>query len=156
MEINGVKDNQVLTFGEAGLVIYQSDFIPEALRLQLWVIESDEDVRSLVKDANQVTDSAAFKGLNTAVGSALSVTNPILTATIGVGRVLLQLLRQKLHNNKDDLVGYWQCVLNRIEHYPFCTRDKQDVPDTTGNIQVDYTLFGFENEIESINKRDEK
>jgi hypothetical protein len=147
IEINGVKDNQSLTFGEAGLVIYQSDFIPEALRLQLWVIESDEDVRSLVKDANQVADSAAFKGLNTAVGSALSVTNPILTATIGVGRVLLQLLRQKLRNNKDDLVGYWQCVLNRTEHYPFCVRDKQDVPDTTGNIQVDYTLFGFENEI---------
>jgi flagellar protein FlgJ len=34
-----------------------------------------------------------------------------------------------------------------MEHYPHGTRDRQDVPDTTGNILVDYTLFGFENEV---------
>jgi hypothetical protein len=149
IEINGVKYNQSLTFGEAGLIIYQSDFIPAALRVQLWVIESDEDIRRVVMDTNQIVDSAAFKGLTSAVGLALAVTNPILTAAISVGGVLTQLLRQKLRNNKDDLVGYWQCALNRNEHYPFCVRDKQDVPDTTGNIQVDYTLFGFENEVNS-------
>jgi hypothetical protein len=33
------------------------------------------------------------------------------------------------------------------EHYPHGTRDKEDVPDTTGNIRVDYTVFGFEEEI---------
>jgi hypothetical protein len=147
IEINGVKDNQSLTFGEAGLIIYQSDFIPAALHVQLWVIESDEDIRRVVMDVDQVVESAAFKGLTTAVGFALAVTNPILTAAISVGGVLTQLLRQKLRNNKDDLVGYWQCLLNRNEHYPYCVRDKQDVPDTTGNIQVDYTLFGFENEV---------
>jgi hypothetical protein len=73
-----------------------------------------------------------------------------LTAAISVGGVLTNLLRQKLRNSKDDLVGYWQCLLNRHEHYPYCVRDKQDVPDTTGNIHVDYTLFGFENEVQSI------
>jgi hypothetical protein len=45
----------------------------------------------------------------------------------------------------DDLVGYWQMTLNRAEHYPHGTRDRQDTADTTGNILVDYTLFGFEN-----------
>jgi hypothetical protein len=30
---------------------------------------------------------------------------------------------------------------------PLPSRDKQDVYDTTGNMQVDYTLFGFENEV---------
>ncbi|MDR0606734.1 MAG: hypothetical protein LBG80_20885, partial [Bacteroidales bacterium] len=150
IEINGVKDNQSLTFGEAGLIIYQSDFIPATLQIQLWVIESDEDLRQRVIDADQIIDSVAFKSLTTAVGLALAVSNPILTAVISVGGVLTQLLRQKLRNNKDDLVGYWQCLLNKNEHYPHCVRDKQDVPDTTGNIQVDYTLFGFENEVMSI------
>jgi hypothetical protein len=149
IEINRVKDNQSLTFGEAGLVIYQSDFIPATLHIQLWVVESDEDLRQRVGDADKIVDSAAFKGLTTAIGLALAVTNPILTAAISVGGVLTHLLRQKLRNTKDDLVGYWQCVLNRNEHYPYCVRDKQDVPDTTGNIQVDYTLFGFENEVKN-------
>jgi hypothetical protein len=34
-----------------------------------------------------------------------------------------------------------------MEHFPHGARDKQDVYDTTGNILVDYTLFGFENEL---------
>jgi hypothetical protein len=147
IEINGVKDNQSLTFGEAGLIIFQSEFIPAALNLQLWVIESDEDIRRFVIDVDQIVDSAAFNGLATAIGLALTVSNPILTAAISVGGVLVHLLREKLRNTKDDLVGYWQCVLNRDEHYPYGVRDKQDVPDTTRNIQVDYTLFGFENEL---------
>jgi hypothetical protein len=147
LEINGVKNNQTLLFGETGLVLYQSEVIPEALNIQLWVIESDEDVRNFALDAGEVLDSDAFKGLYAAAIAALAVTNPILTGVIGVSGVVANLLRRKLKANKDDLVGYWQCNLNREEHYPHGTRDKQDVPDTTGNIQVDYTVFGFEKEI---------
>jgi flagellar protein FlgJ len=145
LEINGVKDNQSLLFGDAGLVIYQSDVIPDTLNLQLWVIESDSDARRWAVEAGTVLDSDAFKGLLTAVGAVLTVANPVLTGVIAVGGVVTQLLRQKLKTNKDDLVGYWQATLNRTEHYPHGARDKQDSPDTTGNILVDYTLFGFEN-----------
>jgi hypothetical protein len=147
LEINGVKDNQTMLFGESGLVIYQSDFIPALLNLQLWVIESDEDVRNFALDADKIIDSDAFKGLYAAVETALAISNPVLSGVIAVGGVALSLLRQKLRTNKDDLVGYWQASLNRAEHYPHGARDKQDVYDTTGNIQVDYTLFGFENEV---------
>jgi hypothetical protein len=142
LDVDGVRDNQTLFFGETGLLLYRSDTIPDALRLQLWVIESDEDVRRWALDADKVMDSDAFKGLVAAATAALAVTNPILTASIGVGGVLVNLLRQKLREKKDDLVGYWQCDLNRAEHYPHSTRDRQDVSDTTGNIQVDYTIFG--------------
>jgi hypothetical protein len=84
----------------------------------------------------------------------MTVTNPILTAAIGVGGVVISLLHQKLRANKDDLVGYWQATLNREEHYPHGIRDRQDVSDSTGNIRIDYTLFGFEKSIveESNNK----
>ncbi|MDR0845446.1 MAG: hypothetical protein LBN71_09505 [Tannerella sp.] len=144
LEINGVKDNQSLTFDESGLVLYQSAHIPDALNIQLWVIESDEDVRKFAIDAEKVLESEAFKGLVAAVGTALAVANPILTGVISVGGVVANLLRQKLKVNKDDLVGYWQCALNREGDYPHGIRDRQDVPDSTGNIRVDYTLFGFE------------
>jgi flagellar protein FlgJ len=151
LEINGVKDNQSLLFGDSGLVIYRSDAIPSWLDLQLWVIESDEDMRRFALDAGQVIDSDAFKSLFAIVEAALTATNPVLSGAIAIGSVAANLLRQKLLTNKDDLVGYWQATLNRAEHYPHGARDKQAVPDTTGNIQVDYTLFGFENSIvESI------
>jgi hypothetical protein len=143
LEVNGVKDNQTLLFGDAGLLLFQSDTIPDRLDIQLWVIESDEDIRNFAVDADKVLDSDAFQGLFAAVEVALAVTNPILSGVIAVGGVVVNLLRQKLRANKDDLVGYWQASLNRPEHYPHGTRDKQDVYDTTGNVLVDYTLFGF-------------
>jgi hypothetical protein len=149
LEINGVKDSQTLTFDEAGLVIYESESIPDNLNLQVWVIESDEDVRKFALDAETVMQSDAFRGLVATVGSILAVTNPLLTGAIGVGGVLVSLLCRKLKTNKDDLVGYWQATLNRAEHFPHGLRDRQDVYDSTGNIQLDYTLFGFDKTVET-------
>jgi hypothetical protein len=37
--------------------------------------------------------------------------------------------------------------LNHEAHYPHGICNRQDVPDSTGNIRVDYTLFGFENTV---------
>jgi hypothetical protein len=145
LAVDRVKDNQSLTFGEAGILVYQSEAIPDILDMQLWVIESDEDVRTFTLEADKVVDSDAFKGLLIAVEAALTVANPVLSGIIGVTAVVANLLRQKLRANKDDLVGFWQLNLNRQEHYPHGARDRQDTPDTTGNILIDYTLFGFEN-----------
>jgi hypothetical protein len=152
LAIDRVKDNQSLLFGDSGLVIFQSEQIPDMLNMQLWVIESDEDVRQFTLDADKVIDSDAFKGLLIAVETALTVTNPVLSGVIGLGAVVANMLRQKLRANKDDLVGYWQLTLNRAEHYPHGARDRQDTADTTGNILVDYTLFGFENITDNIIK----
>jgi flagellar protein FlgJ len=148
LEISGVKDNQSLLFGDSGLSIYAGEQIPDALDIRLWVIESDEDIRHFALDADRILDSDAFKGLFAAVETALTVAAPTFSGIIAVGGVVTALLRQKLRANKDDLVGYWQASLNRQEHYPHGARDRQDVYDTTGNILVDYTLFGFENSTE--------
>ena len=143
MEINGVKDNQSLFFGDAGLVVYQGEKIPDMLTVQLWAIESDEDIRNSMKDVEAFIDGAAFNSVVQAMGAALTVKNPLIGAAISVGTVVAGLIRRKLRENKDDLIGYWQATLNRTEHFPHGTRDRQDVPDTTGNMLVDYTLFGF-------------
>jgi hypothetical protein len=145
LAVDRVRDNQSLTFGEAGILVYQRDAIPDTLDMQLWVIESDEDVRTFTLEADKVVDSDAFKGLLIAVEAALTVTNPMLSGIIGVTAVVTNLLRQKLRANRDDLAGYWQLNLNRQEHYPHGARDRQDTPDTTGNIRVVYTVIGYEN-----------
>jgi hypothetical protein len=138
-----------LTFDESGLVLYQSKYIPDTLNMQLWVIESNKDVRKFALDAETVLESETFKGLVEAVCTALAATDPILpdpilSGVIDVGGVVVNLLKQQLKANKDDLTGYWQCTLNHEEQYPPGICDRQDVPDSTGNIWVDYTLFGFE------------
>ncbi|MDR1339929.1 MAG: DUF6261 family protein [Prevotellaceae bacterium] len=135
--------------GDSGLMIFSSGNIPDGLDIRLWMIESDEDVRSFAFEADKVLGSDAFKDLYAAVETALAVTNPVLAGLIAVGWVAVSLLRQKLRANKDDLAGYWQATLNRAEHYPHGPRDKQDVYDTTGTILVDYTLFGFEKELKT-------
>jgi hypothetical protein len=142
LEIDGVKDNQSLLFGDAGTVIYTSEHIPNELSVQLLVIESDEDIRKFAVDADKLIDSPAFKSVFAAVETTLAVATPAISGIVAVGSVVVNLLRQKLLANKDDLVGYWIASLNRAEHYPHGLRDKQDVYDTTGNILVDYTLFG--------------
>jgi hypothetical protein len=147
LEIDGVKDNQTLLFGDSGLVIFSSERIPDKLDLQLWVIEADNDVRNFVIEADKVLDSDAFKGLFAAVEATLAITNPVISGVIAVAGVVINIIRKRLRENKDDLVGYWQASFNRAEHYPHGVRDKQDVYDTTGNILVDYTLFGYENTI---------
>jgi hypothetical protein len=149
LEINGVKDNQTLLFGDSGLVIFSSGDIPDRLDIQLWVIESDEDVRNFVIEADRVLDSDAFKGLYAAVEATLAITNPVLSGVVAVAGVVVNIVRKRLRANKDDLVGYWQASFNRAEHYPHGLRDKQDVYDTTGNIMVDYTLFGYEKTVMS-------
>jgi hypothetical protein len=131
LEINGVKDNQSLLFGKSGLVIYQSNRIPDQLDVQLWVIESDSDVRGFSVDADTVLESEAFRRLLGALKVASTVTGPILSSVISIGGVVTQLLRKKLIANRDDLVGYWQASLNQEKHYPHGMRDRQDVPDTT-------------------------
>jgi hypothetical protein len=154
LEINEVKDDQSLLFGEAGLALYQSDYIPDILDIQLWVIESHNDIREFVTNADSVLESEAFNGLLGALKTASTVSNPVINSIIFVDGVVTQLLRKKLLANKDDLVGYWQASLTRGEHFPHGVRDRQNTPDITGNILVDYTLFGFEDDVFSTSDDD--
>jgi hypothetical protein len=132
------------------LVIYASDPIPDELDIRLWVIESDADVRNFAVEADKVLDSDAFKAIFMTVETALAAAAPVVSGAIAVGGVAVDLLRRNLRANQDDLAGYWQVSLNRAEHYPHGARDRQDVYDTTGNILVDYTLFGFENQVNVV------
>jgi hypothetical protein len=53
LAIDRVRDNQSLTFGEAGILVYQGDGIPDALDMQLLVIEADEDIRTFAIEADR-------------------------------------------------------------------------------------------------------
>ncbi|MDR1407103.1 MAG: hypothetical protein LBJ23_03520, partial [Tannerella sp.] len=87
VEVNGVKDNDSLYFGDAGFLMYQDAQIPETLNVQLLVIEADDDIRKFAIGAGDVLDSPVVKGITGSILTALAAVNPVWTATVGIGRL---------------------------------------------------------------------
>ncbi len=44
--------------------------------------------------------------------------------------------------NRDDQVGLYYLSLNRMEHNPNGQCKRDDVPDLSNNVQVNYSIFG--------------
>jgi hypothetical protein len=142
LPVKGVRDNEVLTFGDEGILLYKSEVTPEELGMHLWLVELDNDIRDWTLTTDDILKSSEFRSLITAGMAALAIKNPVIMASIILtGLVFRLLLKKALSTNRNDLIGYWHETLNRNEHYPHGIRNREDVPDSTRNMQIDYTLF---------------
>jgi len=147
IEIDNVKDNQTLTFGDTGYVLYQSEAIPDDFNWVFLVIESDKETRDIGQMLDNIVKSEDFATFSDELLSQLSDTvsnNPAYTAGLAIAKFVTGILIEALKNDKDDLIGVLYTSLNRWEHYPHCDRKKDDIPDITHNILIDYTIFGYE------------
>jgi hypothetical protein len=149
IEIDNVKDNQILTFGDTGYTVYQSDVIPKDFNWIFLGIESDTKDRDFGKILEETVKSDDFstfnKDLLTLLGKAAS-SNPAYAAGMAVAKFATGIFAEMLKRNKDDLLGALYMSLNREEHYRHLKRDVQDAPDLTQNMFFDYTIFGYENQ----------
>ncbi len=144
-EIDNVKDNHVFTFGDTGYVLFQASSIPQDFNWNLIVIESDSDVRNIGEMIDGVVRDSSFGRFVDSLGTLLSASgNPQFTAAVEISKFIVSVVAQQLRNNQDDLIGVLYMSLNRREHYPHAVRDRQDVSDLTGNMLIDYSLFGYE------------
>jgi len=142
LPIKGVKDNETLTFGEEGITLYKSETTPDELALHLWLIELDSDIREVSLSTDDILKSSEFRALLSTTLAALAVTNPVVVAAVSLTGLAFRLLIKKIAgSNRNDLIGYWHETLNRTEHYPHGIRNREDVPDSTRNMLIDYTLF---------------
>lgn len=145
--IKNVKDDHIMMFGDTGLVLHQSEEIPNDLNWNLIAIEIDESSRDTAKLFQEVINDSDFDsfvdGISNLVGKSL---NPTFTAARVVGKFVTQVIFKQIENNDDDLIGNLMMSLNRTEHYPHGERKKDGVIDITGNMEVDYSLFGFDPE----------
>jgi len=143
--IDNVTDNHVMTFGDTGYVLYQSEFIPDDFSWLLLAIESDRDEREIGQDMTSITQDRAFDGfLADTLSLAATATNPSFAVAAGIGKFVARTLAERMRDNKDDMVGLLYTSLNRREHYPHSERKRDHVPDLTNNMFVDYSIFGFE------------
>jgi hypothetical protein len=143
--IENVRDNSVMTFGDTGYVLFQSETIPEDFNWSLIAIESDKDVQKLGKRVDAVVNDNGFDDFAGNLLTLLaSAANPSYIAGIQITKFIIKIISDNLKSNKDDLIGILYMSLNRKEHYPHLERKRNDVWDLTNNMRVDYSIFGFE------------
>ncbi len=147
VEIQNVRDNQTLTFGDTGYVLYQSETIPDDFNWIFLAIESDKKNREFGRFLEKIVKDEDFSSFGKDLLDILSKTaakNPAYAAGLAIAKFVTGILIELLKNDKDDLIGVLYTSLNRREHYQHCDRKKDDVPDITHNMLMDYTIFGYE------------
>ncbi len=147
VEIQNVRDNQTLTFGDTGYVLYQSEAIPDDFNWIFLAIESDKETRDFGQFLENIVEDEDFSIFSKDLLDILSETaanNPAYAAGLAIAKFVTGILIGLLKNDKDDLIGVLYTSLNRREHYPHSDRKKDNVPDITHNMLMDYTIFGYE------------
>ena len=142
-QIQRIKDNQVIYFGDTGYNVFVNDTIPQDLNWMLLAIKSSQQ---MVDNATLATEILTEQNLNSLVATIAmlsGVASPVTTAVSTLTLLVAQSVLKICTNAKDHQLGLLLTSFVRQEHYPNGKRDAQDVPDATGNMKVDYTIFGF-------------
>lgn len=143
VEIDNIEDGHVITFGDVGYALYTGDTIPTSFNWTFLVMESDEDINELGKRIDGILGSADFDSFTANVLTLLATAaTPQVTAAIAIGKFLSRAITKAMIENKDDQLGVYYMSLNRMEHYPHGERKRDDVPDLSNNLRVDYSIFG--------------
>ncbi len=143
-EIENVKDGHQMTFGDTGFVLYQSKEIPEYFDWQFIAYESDQKSRSNAKMIEDILNDESFDKFSNSLGTVIAkAANPGFTASVEIAKFAVNVIGKVAKQNKDDMIGILMMSLNKTEHYPHGERKRDDVPDLTNNMLIDYSLFGF-------------
>lgn len=141
--IANVRDNHRFTFGDAGYVLYKSKTAPDNIDWLLYVLESDQNERDAAAMIKDVIGNPRFDDFTDDILSNLmKKVNPGAEIAMQIAKFIGDVLLEGGKKNKDDQIGVLYMSLNRHEHYPHLERKKDDVPDLTNNMRVDYSIFG--------------
>ncbi len=100
----------------------------------------------LALDGHVLDTEVDGKDFDTFASSALTLlataATPQLPAAAAIAKFVSRAIPQVLVRNRDDQVGLYYLSLNRMKHYPNGERKRDDVPDLTNNVRVDYPILG--------------
>ncbi len=143
--VENVKDNHIMYFGDTGYVLFQSRTIPEHFDWQFVVYESDKAIRDTAMMVEDIINDDEFDKFTDDLSKIIvGVSNPAYTASVAIGKFATKVILKIAGKNKDDMIGIIYMSLNRWEHYPFGERKRDNVPDMTNNMHIDYSIFGFD------------
>lgn len=154
LTIEGIRDNQTLTFGDTGYVLHQSDQIPNDFNWCFLAMEDDSDIRNFGATIEEVVGSTGFDTFASSVGTIVSTAvtvgssfNPAFAAGTAIVKFIAEVTAKCLKKNGDDMIGITYMSLDRWEHYPHGERKSDGVPDLSGNMLIDYSIFGFDPQV---------
>jgi hypothetical protein len=145
MQLDHVKDGHKATFGDTGYALYKSNSIPISFNWSLMVFDIDQDINDLGRKIDDTLNSDGFDGfLDDAIILAGAASNPATAAGVAVAKYIFGTISKTMIKNKDDQVGLAYQSFNKFEHYPHGERKRDDVPDLSNNLRIDYSIFGIE------------
>ena len=142
-QIQRIKDNQVIYFGDTGYNVFVNDTIPQDLNWMLLAIKSNQQLVDNATLAREILTEQNLNSLVATIAMLSGVASPVTAAVSTLTLLVAQSVLKVCTNAKDHQLGLLLTSFVRQEHYPNGKRDAQDVPDATGNMKVDYTIFGF-------------
>jgi len=143
--VENIKDNHIMYFGDTGYVLYHSKTIPGHFDWQFVVYESDKSIRDTAMMVEDIINDEEFDTFTDNMTTLLTgAKNPAYLASVAIGKFATKVVLKVAGRNKDDMIGIIYMSLNRWEHYPFGERKKDNIPDMTNNMLIDYSVFGFE------------
>jgi hypothetical protein len=149
-EIDRVRDKMPVNFGDTGLILYQAEEIPEEFNWTFLAVRSNRDLREAAADVEEILSDPDFSGFSnsllTLIEAGSAAVNPAYAAAIEVTKFVAQIGARRLMKKGDRELGAVNVSFIRPEHYPAGVRESHDVPDMTGNMFFDYTIFGYRRE----------
>lgn len=143
MQLDNVKDGHQITFGDTGYALYTANKIPISFNWSLLVMEIDEDINQLGKKIDNIINADGFNGfVDNILLIAGAAANPTATVGVAIAKYVFGEIADTMIGNKDDQVGLAYQSFNKFEHYPHGERKKDDVPDLSNNLRIDYSIFG--------------
>ena len=143
MQLDNVSDGHQMIFGDTGYALYTAEKIPVSFNWSLMLLEIDEDINNLGKKIDSVINAPEFDGFTANVLIlAAAATNPAAAAGVAIAKYVFGLVADTMIENKDDQIGLAYQSFNKFEHYPHGERKRDDVPDLSNNVRIDYSIFG--------------
>jgi len=143
MPIHKFKDNQQVYFGDTGYILHKSEEIPDDLNWMFLAFELDSNTRNNAELISSILTDENISTVTNSIASLASISNPITEAVTKLTTFVGEAVTTIFKNDKDDQAGFFLASFIKELHYQNGKRDRQDVPDLTGNMFVDYTIFAF-------------
>ena len=106
-------------------------------------IELDKRTRDTATLIKNILTDANIQTITNGMQALSSSATPVNGAVVALSKLVVTTILDMAQNKKDDQIGYYLSSFIEPLDYPHGIRDKQDVPDLTGNMFVDYSIFGY-------------
>ncbi len=144
-EVQHVQNGQVLTFGDTGYALYTATSIPQCFNWSFMVLVSSKNLKFWEDQLQSLLNSPELDKFAAGLAEVLKVAvNPALTAGMTITKFLLDKTTAFLEQNNEKQLGILYQTFDRYEHYPNGERKAVEEPDMTGNLLIDYSIFGIE------------